>query len=360
MSFHSYVSSLLRQIPKGRVCSFSELAEALGDRRAARAVALMMRTHPSRSRQETGFPWHRMVSFEGFLLGSWPRKEEQRELLEREGVAVELSASHENKGSPQENAMKVKQFQELLFTDFDSVFPLGHCRGLQLKLRKKVKLSSFFASAGKGQGKLDELTFAGFDVAYADDKAVGAAVVTKGEKVIEECVVTKDEVFPYISSYLSFRELPVLLSLYRGLGTKPDICLVDGNGILHPRGIGLASHFGVLLDAPTIGVAKTLLTGQCSGDKENENHGGLHLDEHLVGFWLRATARTKNPVYISSGHKILPEEALELVKYSSRFRVPEPIRLAHNLASTPIFAKALILTNEPWSRNPFVTKFLVP
>lgn len=94
-----------------------------------------------------------------------------------------------------------------------------------------------------------------------------------------------------------------------------------------------SANYFVSFNVPSIGVAKKLLTGECSGDRETESHANIHLEKQLVGFWLRATPKTKNPVYISPGHRILPEEDLAVVKYSSHFRLPKPIRLAHCLVS---------------------------
>ena len=333
MSFYSYCRSLLSQLPEGRVTSFSLLAGALGDRKAARTVAGMMKELRSGNLPAGGAPWHRVVSIDGHLTGTAAEKQEQRELLEREGVQVETIIPEGSKNNTSGSIMKVREFDDRVISGFDSVVPLEHCRRLQERLRKKVSLTSLLDTKEDEGVSVDELTIAGFDLAYTPGKTVGAAVVMREGMVVEERVLTKEDSFPYIPGYLSFRELPTLLALYRVLRTRTDVCLVDGNSILHPRGLGLASHLGVLLDASTIGVAKSRLTGRCSGDREREQQGEILQDGRLVGFWLKTTPHVKNPVYISPGHRILAEEALELVRQNSRFRLPEQIRRAHSLAA---------------------------
>ena len=100
--------------------------------------------------------------------------------------------------------------------------------------------------------------------------------------------------------------------------------MIDGNGILHPRGVGIASHIGVLLDTPTIGVAKTLLCGEVVGDK-------VMYEGRLIGNALKS-GKAKNPVYVSPGHKISFETAYRVTNEFCKYRIPEPLRQAHILA----------------------------
>ena len=323
MSLLKTLFSLINQIPEGKVTNFYHLALALGDRKAAPTVARILKDMVSNSDYlSLEIPVHRVVSRDGFLW--WEDAEKQRELLEREGVEI--------KKLPGLGTM-IKNYRDRLFTAFDSDFPLKKCVEIQIKLSKKVELRSFFSDSER---ELKELKVAGFDVAYASGKAIGASVVmiegVDGE-VLEKRILTVEESFPYIAGYLSFRELPALLPLYKSLEHKPDISLLDGNGILHPRKMGIASHFGVLLNIPTIGVAKSLLTGRCDGNPEKKREGKIFLNSELVGFYFKANRKVRKPVYISSGHKVLPEEAFQIVKIYSKFRVPEPLRLAHTLAT---------------------------
>ncbi|MCK9230134.1 MAG: deoxyribonuclease V [Syntrophales bacterium] len=175
---------------------------------------------------------------------------------------------------------------------------------------------------------------AGADVSYSrGDNVMYAAVVVLDfasmETVEESCrAVTVD--FPYIPGLLSFREGPALLAAFGDLRTEPEVVLFDGQGIAHPRGLGLASHMGLLLDLPSIGCAKSRLCGEyddvgCDrGDSSPLEHRGKR-----VGAVLRTKNRVK-PLYISPGHNISLESALEIVLSCCRgYRLPEPTRQAH-------------------------------
>jgi len=140
--------------------------------------------------------------------------------------------------------------------------------------------------------------------------------------------------FPYIPGLLSFRELPVLLDAFRALATVPDAVLVDGQGIAHPRRLGLASHLGLWLDLPTVGCAKSRLCGDHAepGEQRGERTP-LLLGGDEVGAVLRTRDQVK-PMYISPGHRIDVAAAVELVlRCTGRYRMPEPTRLAHHLTN---------------------------
>lgn len=136
--------------------------------------------------------------------------------------------------------------------------------------------------------------------------------------------------FPYIPGLLSFRETPVILNIFRELPSAPDILLCDGHGISHPRGCGFASHLGLLLDISTIGCAKSVLVGEFrepSFEKGAFSH--LMWGGEIVGAALRTRSRVK-PVFVSIGHRMTLSLAMEVVlRCSPRFRIPEPLRLAH-------------------------------
>jgi deoxyribonuclease V len=140
--------------------------------------------------------------------------------------------------------------------------------------------------------------------------------------------------FPYAPGYLSFRETPALLAALAGLRRRPDLILCDGQGLAHPRRFGLASHLGVLLDVPTIGVAKSRLVGT-HGPVPEARGAWVPLRDgaETIGAVLRTRAGAR-PVYVSVGHRVSLETAVETVlRCAPRYRLPEPVRRAHVLAS---------------------------
>ena len=139
--------------------------------------------------------------------------------------------------------------------------------------------------------------------------------------------------FPYVPGLLGFREVPALLEACALLAELPDVFLVDGHGLAHPRRFGVATHFGVALDRPTIGCAKSLLVGEHRdpGPRRGARTRLVHAGE-LVGVCLRTRDRVK-PVYVSIGHRLALETAASIVLACARgFRLPEPIRAADRLA----------------------------
>ncbi len=146
--------------------------------------------------------------------------------------------------------------------------------------------------------------------------------------------VVKDKInFPYIPGLLSFREIPMLLKAWKKLKKKPDLIIVDGVGIAHPRRLGIASHLGLVLGVPTIGCAKSVLTGVYKEPKNKVGAISYLYDKYDKKEILGAAIRTKvgvKPVFISPGHMITTEEAIAIVKNCVlKHRLPEPTRLAH-------------------------------
>ncbi|UCG10181.1 MAG: deoxyribonuclease V [Dehalococcoidia bacterium] len=175
---------------------------------------------------------------------------------------------------------------------------------------------------------------AGVDISAPRERGVatGAVVVLSYPelRLVETRVVSGELKFPYIAGLLSFREAPLTLAACGELSVTPDLFFVDGQGVAHPRRMGLASHLGLFLDKPTIGCAKSLLCGSCEmpGDE-----AGSYTEIVDRGKVIGATLRTKlgiKPVYVSIGHKVDLGSAIQWVLNCCRgHRLPEPARLAH-------------------------------
>jgi deoxyribonuclease V len=174
---------------------------------------------------------------------------------------------------------------------------------------------------------------AGVDVAYTDKCAVGAVAVLEYDtlETVETRTSFQDVSVPYVPSFLSFRELPPAVSAINMLSAKPDVFLVDGHGLAHPRRLGFASHLGLVLDAVTVGVAKSLLCGEVV-DKEMGGWSPVLYEDETVGAAVQTKPGVK-PVYVSVGHKISLKTAIKIVKHCTKdYRIPEPVREAHRAA----------------------------
>jgi len=179
---------------------------------------------------------------------------------------------------------------------------------------------------------------AGTDVSSSltDDRVWAGVVVVEypGLELVEERWAAGKVSFPYIPGLLSFREIPILISALTKLKTMPDLILCDGQGIAHPRGMGLATHLGLLVECPTIGCAKSRLVGTYSGPAEKK---GASAEMVHSGKVVGVAARTREgvkPIFISPGNRITLKESLNIVlRCCPRYRVPEPIRMAHVLVN---------------------------
>jgi deoxyribonuclease V len=195
---------------------------------------------------------------------------------------------------------------------------------------------------------LDTLRYvAGVDVGFEDNgkttRAVVAVLSYPELELLEYGLARRPTSFPYVPGLLSFREVPAILDALGKLTLRPDVLLCDGQGIAHPRRFGVASHLGVLTGLPSIGVAKTRLTG--SHDEVPDEKGGwvsLIDGEEEVGAVLR-TRKGVKPVYISIGHRVDLPTAIDIVmSCTPRYRLPETTRWADGIASRrPSFMKRL-------------------
>ena len=197
---------------------------------------------------------------------------------------------------------------------------LNKLEGEQLKLAKKVIVKDSFE-------KLDLI--GGVDCAYSQDDVMAAIVVCdyKTMEVKEKVFAVVKAKFPYVKGFLAYREGHGISEAYLRLENKPDVLLFDGNGILHPRRCGLASHIGILLDQASIGVAKQLLIGEAKGNK-------VYVDKESRAEAV-VTREHSKPIYVSPGHKISLKTSVEIVKNCLKFphKLPEPLHLAHRYSN---------------------------
>jgi deoxyribonuclease V len=205
---------------------------------------------------------------------------------------------------------------------------------IQNKLKAKVILE------GKPQ---DIRLVAGVDIGISNDVAKAAVVILKFPQLIpvEQKVITKITKFPYIPGLLAFREIPSILDAFDKIANEPDIILVDGQGIAHPRRFGIASHLGILLDKPTIGCAKKRLFGTYKEPQAKAGSFEYLFDETgtIIGAALRTRDDT-NVIYVSVGHKINLDHAIDIVlKCTLGYKLPEPTRLADMVAGGKVIVK---------------------
>lgn len=296
---------LLRQVPAGRVTTFGDLAQALGDIRAARWIGEALRKRENL----TNCPWHRVVRGTGELSDS----------ADDEAGAAALRLIGE--GVPVHNwRVDLARFR---FAEFVSDHPLRRLIELQKMIRGKLDLRPL---------KDMPNYVAGVDTSYAaPDRAVAAYALVEVAtgQLVWSATAVKEVTFPYIPGYLAFRELPVLMDVLhevrraRGLA---EIILVDGNGILHPRRAGIATCVGIELGVTTIGVGKSLLCGTVQTDQTNANgsHPVVHHGE-AIALTLRAKPRAK-PVFVSPGQGIDLAGAWQVARSLLHgHRLPEPL-----------------------------------
>ena len=204
-------------------------------------------------------------------------------------------------------------------------FSLTEATTLQNELRHRVSLVTHSNAI---------TTIAGGDISHNKDSDIvyaGIVVLNYPEMTVKSYSLIESRTkFPYVPQYLGFREVPALLEAWEQLPEKPDLMVLDGQGITHPREMGIACHFGVLTDHPSIGCAKSMLLGNYSPlglDKFSES--ALMVNGGVKGYALRTKAGVK-PVYISPGHKVSVSDSLAIMKKCvSKYRIPEPTRMVH-------------------------------
>ena len=200
-------------------------------------------------------------------------------------------------------------------------------RQLQNELRTQVIQTDQFGTIN---------TVAGVDIGLKKDTAIASVVVLSFPQlqVVDRVVTASPVRFPYIPGLLSFREIPPLLTAFDQLQTVPDLVIVDGQGIAHPRRFGLASHLGLILDRPTIGCAKSRLWGRYTEPNAEQGAYTYLIDkEEVIGAAVRTRTNVR-VVYVSIGHRISLDSARMWTLACCRgYRLPETTRHAHNAAS---------------------------
>jgi len=219
---------------------------------------------------------------------------------------------------------------ELAFSHAWDVSP-ADARSIQQRLAPHVRQSPIQETLGR-----PVQTVAGVDVSIRGDVAQAAVSVLRlpDLDVVDEAIHRCEVPFPYVPGLLSFREMPAILPALEQLDVWPDVLVTDSHGLAHPRRFGLACHLGVVVDRPTFGVAKSILTGTPVGDLDPEKGATVPLveEDETVGAVLR-TRTGVHPVYVSVGHRILLEEAVDLtLRCSPRYKIPETTRHAHRLS----------------------------
>ncbi len=204
--------------------------------------------------------------------------------------------------------------------------------------REAMRLQAELAPQVEATDRLGTIrTLAGVDVAYGRrGGAAQAAVVALSFPdlvLLEQVRVTRPASFPYVPGLLSFREAPAVLEAFDRLSIRPDLILVDGQGVAHPRRFGIASHLGLWLDLPSIGVAKSRLCGTfAQPGPERGDWTPLRDGEDVLGVVLRSRKNTR-PLFISIGHRVSLATAIGVVLASGRgYRLPEPTRMADRLS----------------------------
>lgn len=310
---------LISAIPTGYVASCGTLAEILGDIRAARWIGTWLGGHE----HSAICSCHRVVRAGGRWGESLLGLDVQQRLLREEGVAFTVF------GVDPRYIIDSLRLRDVC-PEVAANPPLASLRSIQERLYGEIRLCPL---GGKPQ------SVGGIDVSYKGNRAVAVychIAWPSGNRLWDTHIVLPAR-FPYISGYLAFRELPGMLAAVeeaRRSGQLAEVILVDGSGVLHPRGMGIASHLGVLLGRPTIGVSKKLLCGDCDSEglQPGESRPILYRGQYL-GAVLRSRRGHSQPIFVSPGHQIDVDGAVRIVSpLFATHRLPEPIYWADRIS----------------------------
>lgn len=225
---------------------------------------------------------------------------------------------------------------------------IGQLHPWRVSVGKAIEIQEELRGRGvSGEGPRIVKKVAGVDVGYSDRRIVAAICVFRwsgapmpkhgsGLDHLETVIATSEVSFPYVPGLLTFREGPVILKAFRKIKNKPDVILFDGQGICHPRRMGIATHLGIILDIPSIGCAKSSLCGIYRvPDKEKGSFSFIY--DEKTGEKLGAVLRTRagiKPIFVSPGYKINLRQCIDLVlRLCPKYRIPEPLRYAHREAN---------------------------
>jgi len=305
---------LVRQIPHGRVATYGDVADALGDPIASQYVGRLMLNHEHTKNCDC----HRIVRADGTLGNfiSGDRDEKAALLL---GEQLE----------PLDGRLELASIR---WTAFQSKSPLKRLREYQYQVAANVSKESTFDH---------DTRFAGVDVSFVPKFSLAVATFAEVDLVRKELVyhrTTRQPVhFPYISSYLAFRELPILKQLVGEVRKErklPGVVFVDGSGILHPRRAGIATMLGVAEHLMTIGVTKKHLVGKVDlSDLKRGVARKIYVNDRLSGFAVLPGSGTKKPLYVSPGNAIDARTALATLRRALLGRrLPKPIYWADHLS----------------------------
>lgn len=294
VNFEEALARCLDRIPRGRYATCGAIARALGDVRAARAVATWLLEHPETPRGA------RVVRADGRLVLAGIKGARGRNRLRRWDIRVEPARI------------------------IDSLPGIGFLQRLR---RDQERLA---AEVIEGDEPRPIERVAGVDLSYRGDEMFAAAVSITIEdlEAVEIATVRRPAEFPYIPTYLAYREFPGIRDAVGRLSKRPDALMVDGHGRLHPALFGVACHVGVALDLPTIGVAKHPLVGRVQSARENSRDAWpVQVEDRTLGYAWLPPGRSR-PIYVSVGHRVSLEGALRIARITTRSGYPEALRIA--------------------------------
>jgi len=302
MNIYSEVYNIVCQIPKGYITTYKYISKALGDDSfyVCRVIGKILNENPY-----SEVPCHRVVNSNGTVGDYKDGFAKKIELLRNENIKL--------------LGQKILNFEKLLYKDFKCSNILKKLQDIQKKISNKIILEDKFSEIN---------TVGGVDVSYKGNLAtVGYAKMDIKNGTNYKKRITTEVNFLYIPTYLTFRELPAIRKIL--VCEKQDILFINGNGILHPKKCGLATHLGVILNIPTIGVTKKLLCGEYKLPKEKLIAEVTYNDE-VLGYCVKRPEFKE--IFISPGNKISPHTALNItLKFLKNYRLPEPLYIADKI-----------------------------
>ena len=286
LNLYDYFYNLVKQIPEGCITTYGELARALGDIRAARAVGYML----SINQDPDKIPCYKVVHTDRRMGKYALGMDEKEKRLRKDGIKISNGI--------------VENFRERLFSDFKTDYPLKKLQDEQENI----------ASMANFTDQIDDDNFSAIDVSYDGRRGYGALIsYNRGEYSIINIEMEVD--FPYIPGYLGYRETPFVEKLAEGIN---GALLIDANGLLHPRKCGLATFAGVVMDRATIGVAKSLLMGKL------DDKGYIIYNNEKLGYAIN------RHTIVSPGNKISLESSIRKIKLLGKGKYPYILKQAHN------------------------------